>query len=51
MTLVHRLGQRVGNPGTNPDHGRFLDAKFRSDSVGSLETNATNIAGEPVRVL
>ena len=51
MALVHRLGERVGNTGANPNHGSFLDAKFRSDSVGSLETNATNIAREPVRVL
>ena len=51
MTLVHRLGQRVGNPGANPDHGGLLDAKFRSDSVGSLEADAANIAGEPVWVL
>ena len=50
MALVHRLGERVGNPGANPNHGSLLDAKFRSDSVGSLETNAANIAGEPVRV-
>jgi hypothetical protein len=51
MALVHRLGERVGNTGANPNQGSLLDAKFRSDSVGSLETNATNIAGEPVRVL
>ena len=51
MTLVHRLGERVGNPGANPDHGGFLDAELHGDRVGSLETNATNVAGEPVRVL
>ena len=51
MAFVHRLGQRIGNPGANPDHGGFLDAELHRDSVGSLETNATNIAGEPVRVL
>jgi hypothetical protein len=51
MTFVHRFGQRIGNTRTNPDHGGFLDAELHRDCVGSLETNATNIPGEPVRVL
>jgi hypothetical protein len=51
MTFVHRLGECIGDTRTNPDHGGFLDTKFRSDSVGSLETNATNIAGEPIWIL
>jgi hypothetical protein len=51
MTLVHRLGERVGNPGANPNQGSLLDAELHGYCIGSLETNAANIAGEPVRVL
>jgi hypothetical protein len=51
MAFTHRFGQRIGNARANPDHGGFLDADLHGYCVGSLEANATNIAGEPVRVL
>jgi hypothetical protein len=51
MALVHCFGQGVGNPRTNPDHRRLFDAELHGDRVDGLETNATNIAREPVRVL
>src|SRR5215831_579507 len=51
MALIHPFGQRTGNPRTNPDHRRLFDAELHGDRVGGLETNATNIAREPVRVL
>jgi hypothetical protein len=28
MALVHRLGQCVGDAGTDPHHGGFLDAEL-----------------------
>src|SRR5215470_16682045 len=51
MALIHPFGQRIGNPRTNPDHRRLFDAELYGNRVGGLETNATNIAREPVRVL
>ena len=37
MALVHRLSQRMANTGTDPDHGRLLDAEFHRDGVGCHE--------------
>src|ERR1700722_18358363 len=51
MTLIHRLGQRVRNARAEPDHGRLLDAELHRDSIGSLETNPSDVSGKPVRVL
>ena len=51
MAFVHRLGQRIGNSRTNPDHGGFLDAQLHGYRIGSLESDAANIACEPIRVL
>src|SRR5262245_57902526 len=51
MALVHPLGQRVGNSRTNPDHRCLFDAELHGDRVGGLETNATNIAREPIWIL
>src|SRR5262249_56202597 len=51
MALIHPFAQRIGNPRTNPDHRRLFDAELLGDRVSGLETNATNIAREPVRVL
>ncbi len=48
MTFVHRLGQRIGNSRTNP--GGFLNAEIHGDCVGSLEPDATDIAGEPLGI-
>src|SRR6516165_10719565 len=50
MTLVHRLGQRVGNPRTDSDRGGLVDAKLHGDCVGSLKPNAADIARKPVWV-
>ena len=43
MTLVHRVGQRIGNPGANPDHRRLLDIELHGDGIGSLEADAPDI--------
>ena len=51
MPLIHGLGQRIGNPGANPDHGGLFDAEFHRDGVGGLEANATDIARQPIGVL
>src|SRR5215510_558367 len=51
MALIHAFGQRIGNPRTNPDHRRLFDAKLHGDRISGLETNATNIAREPIRIL
>ena len=51
MAIVHRLGERKGNAGTDADQRGLLDAEFRRDLVGSAEADTADIAGEPVRVL
>jgi hypothetical protein len=51
MTLVHRLGQRVRYPGTQPDHGGLFDAELHCDRVGALETNPSDVSGKPIGVL
>src|SRR6516165_11085777 len=51
MTLVHRLGERIGNPRTNADRGGLFDAELHCDRVGGLESDAADIASEPVWVL
>ena len=51
MPLVHGLGQRIGDPGPDPDHGRLLDAELHGDGIGRLEANAADIARQPVGVL
>ena len=44
MSLVHGFGQRIGNPGADPDHGGLLDAELHGDGVGRLEADAADIA-------
>jgi hypothetical protein len=51
VTLIHRLGQRVRNPGAQSDHRSLFDAEFHRDRVGALETNASDIPREPIGVL
>ena len=51
MTLVHRLGQRVGYPGAQPDHRGLFDPELHRDRVGALETDASDIPGKPIGVL
>ena len=51
MTLVHRLGQRVGDPGAHPDHRRLLDAELHGDRVGGLEADAADVARQAIGVL
>jgi hypothetical protein len=51
MTLVHRLGKRIGDRGTDTDHRRLLDAEPHGDCVCGLEADATDIASKTVGVL
>ena len=51
MSLIHGLGQRIGNSGAHPDHRRLLDAELHGDRVGGLEADAADIARQPIRVL
>src|SRR5277367_86703 len=51
VTLVRGLGQRIGNPGPQPDHCGFFDAELHRDRVGGLETDASDISGQPIGIL
>src|ERR1700679_3624006 len=51
MTLVHCLGQRVGYPGAQSNHGGLFDAELHCDRVGALETDPSDVSGEPIGVL
>jgi hypothetical protein len=51
VALVHRLGQRVRDASTQPDHGRLLDAELHCDRISGLKTDASNIPGESIGVL
>ena len=51
MSLIHGLGQRIGNSRADPHHGGFLDAKLHRDRVGGLKSNASDVARQPIRVL
>ena len=51
VPLVHRLGQRVGDAGAHPNHGRLVDAEPHCDRIGGLEADATDVAGQPIGVL
>ena len=45
MSLIHGLGQRIGNHRTNPHHpGGLLDAELHRDGVGGLEADAADVA-------
>ena len=51
VTLVHGLGQRVGDAGADPDHRGLLDAEFHGDRIGGPEADAANIARQSIGVL
>jgi hypothetical protein len=51
MTLVHRLGQGIGDAGTHPDHGGLVDAELHRNGIGSLEPDATDVAGQAIGIL
>ena len=51
MAVLHGLSQGVGDPRAHTDRGDLFDAQLHGDRVGRLESNATDIAREPVGVL
>ena len=51
VPLLHGLGEREGDAGAHPDHGRALDAELGGDLVGGAEADAADVAGQPVGVL
>src|SRR6266498_3306958 len=51
MPLIHGFGQRIGNTSADPHHGGLFYAELQRNGVGSLETDAPNIARQAIRVL
>ena len=51
MPFVHRLGERVGDPGTYADQRCLLDAELGRDLVGRAEADAADVACQPIGVL
>ena len=51
VALVHRLRERVGDPGPHPDRRGLLDPELGGHDVGGPEADAADVAREPVRVL
>ena len=51
MPVVHRLGERVGDPGTDADQRGLLDAELGCDLIGGAKPDAADVASQPVRVL
>ena len=50
MSLIHGLGQRIGNPRADPHQGGLLDAELHGDRVGRLESNAADVARQAIWV-
>jgi hypothetical protein len=51
MTVVHRLGQGIGDAGSDADHRRLLDAEFHRDRISGLEPNSADVPRQPIGVL
>jgi len=51
MTLVHRLGQSVGDARADADHRLLKNADLHCDLVGRSEADAPDVAREPIGVL
>src|SRR6516165_10484282 len=51
MTLIHGLGQRIGDAGAYPDQGGLIDAELHRDGIRSLEPDATDDARQTIGVL
>src|SRR6266478_3355786 len=51
MPFVYCLGESVGNAGAHTDQRGLLDAELGRDLIGGAEADATDVAGQPIRVL
>jgi hypothetical protein len=50
MSLIHGLGQRIGDTGADPHDGGLLDAELHRDRVGRLEADAADVARQAIRI-
>jgi len=50
VALVHRLGEGIADAGADADHRRLLDAEPGGDRIRCFETDAADVAREPIRV-
>jgi hypothetical protein len=50
MSLIHGLGERIGDASANPHYGGLLDAELHGDRIGGLEAGATDITHQTMRV-
>src|SRR6266446_7691543 len=51
MPFIHRLCERIGDPGTYADQCRLFDAQLARDLVRRAEADASDIASQPIGVL
>ena len=51
MPFIHRLRERVGDPGTYADQCCLLDAEFGRDLISRSEADAADVASQPIWVL
>jgi hypothetical protein len=51
MPFVHRLGERVGDAGTDANQSCLLDAELGCDLISGAEADAADVAGQTIRVL
>ena len=50
MTVAHGLGERIGDPRADADHGGLLDPEFLRDHIRGAEPDASDVARQPIRV-
>src|SRR5712671_6956047 len=51
MPFVHRLRDRVRDPGTNADQRCLLDAELGCNLISRAEADAADVASQPIGVL
>jgi len=51
MPFVHRLGERVGDPGTDADQRCLLDTELGRDLISGAKSDAADVASQPIGVL
>ena len=51
MALIHRLGQRVADAGTDPDQRRLLDPDLGRDLIRGAEPDPADVPGQTVGIL
>jgi hypothetical protein len=47
MTVIHRLGQGIGNPCSDPDHRRFLEPQLHRDRIGGFTPRSLSFFAKP----